>query len=99
MSKTNLSDAYMQVWVRIEDVPKLAFVIPPAPGNPNVLIGFHLSCPMGYLESAPLFCSTTKTIADFANNNAPCTHTHPLDALASNTPSPPQTPPQQGSSQ
>ena len=44
---------------------------------------------MGYLESAPLFCSTTELIADFANNDTPHTHPHPLDALASTNPTPP----------
>ena len=82
MSKTDLADAYMRVWIRIQDVPKLAFIIPLAPGNPNVLVGFHLSFPMGYLESAPLFCATTKTISGFANNDTPRVSLHPLDLLA-----------------
>ena len=47
MAKTDLSDAYMRVWINIPDVPKLAFAIPPAPGDEEPLIGFHLSCPMG----------------------------------------------------
>ena len=88
MSKTDLSDAYMRVWIRIEDVPKLAFVIPEAPGDRDVLVGFHLSCPMGYVESAPLFCATTETIADLANNDVKFTHPHPLDHIA-DTPPPP----------
>ena len=47
MSKTDLADAYMRVWVKIDDVPKLAFAIPPAPGDQEQLIGFHLSLPRG----------------------------------------------------
>ena len=71
----------MRVWICIEDVPKLVFVIPPAPNNLDMLIGFHLSCPMGYVKSALLFCTTTETIANFANHGQPWTASHPLDAL------------------
>ena len=31
MAKTDLSDAYMRVWLNIIDVPKLVFTIPPHP--------------------------------------------------------------------
>ena len=49
MSKVDLSDAYMRVWIRLTDIPKLAFVIPPLSGDVQALIGFHLSLPMGYV--------------------------------------------------
>ena len=87
MSKTDLSDAYMRVWINIPDVAKLAFAIPPAPGDTEPLIGFHLSCPMGYVESAPFFCATTETVADFANNDEPRTQPHKLEKLAESEPS------------
>ena len=29
LAKVDLSDAYMRVWLRAEDVPRLAFVVPP----------------------------------------------------------------------
>eukprot|EP00957_Ditylum_brightwellii_P002143 164882-Ditylum_brightwellii.AAC.1 len=67
MSKVDLADAYMQVWIRLEDVPQLAFIVPRHKGDPEPLVGFHLSVPMGYIESAPFFCSTTETVADLAN--------------------------------
>ena len=86
MSKRDLSNAYMCVWIHIEDFPKLTFVIPPTPNDPDVLIGFHFSCPMGYVKNAPLFCATTETIADFADHNNPRTAPHPLDALANSWP-------------
>ena len=69
MSKVNMIDAYMHVWIRPEDVMKLEFVIPPHPDDAEPLIGFHLSLPMEYLESAQYFFTTTKTVADLVNNN------------------------------
>ena len=69
LSKIDMSDAYMRVWVRPEDVLKLAFVVPPHADDTETLIGFHLSLPMGYVESAQYFCTTTETVADLANSN------------------------------
>ena len=82
MSKTDLADAYMRVWVKIDDVPKLAFAIPPAPGDQEQLIGFHLSLSMGYIESAPFFCAASETAADFANHSKQRTTPHKLETLA-----------------
>ena len=67
LSKTNLSDAYMQVWVQATDVPKIAFSIPPLVSDKEPLIGFHLSLPLGYVESAAYFCAASETVANFAN--------------------------------
>jgi len=36
MAKTDLSDAYMRVWLALKDVPKLAFVIPSVQGQSDV---------------------------------------------------------------
>ena len=47
MSKTDLSDAYMRVWIRIKDVPKLAFIIPLPPNDLDVLVGFSPQLPHG----------------------------------------------------
>ena len=55
LSKFNLSDMYMRVWVRPEDAPRLDLIIPPHPSNTHTLIGFHLSLPMGYTDCAPYF--------------------------------------------
>ena len=47
LSKVYLADVYMRLWVRMEDIPSLVFLIPEKhPSNPH-LIGFHLSLPMG----------------------------------------------------
>ena len=86
MSKTDLTDAYMRVWVKIDDVPKLAFAIPLTPGDQEQLIGFHLSLPMGYIESTPFFCAVSKTVADFANHSERHTAPHKLENLAATKP-------------
>jgi len=85
MAKTDLSDAYMRVWVNILDVPKLAFAIPQIPSDPEPLIGFHLSPPMGYIESVQYFCAVSETVSDFTNNGNALT-AHPLEDIAQTTP-------------
>lgn len=86
MAKTDLSDAYMRVWLNIVDVPKLAFAIPPIPSDPEPLIGFHLSLPMGYLESATYFCAVSETVADLANQQRDIEQLHPLEEMARTRP-------------
>ena len=86
MAKTDLSDAYMRVWIKLKDVPKLAFAIPPIPTNPEPLIGFHLSLPMGYIESAPYFCAASKTVADLPNHREDRDAPHRLETLANTKP-------------
>ena len=53
MSKIDLSDAYMSVCIHPEDLPRLAFVVPPHPLDCDTLINFHLYLPIGYVDSAP----------------------------------------------
>ena len=77
MSKVDMSDAYMRVWIRLEDVPKLAFVVPPHVDDAEPLIGFHLSLPMGYVESAQYFCATIETVADMVNGDWASAETAP----------------------
>lgn len=52
LAKVDLSDAYMRIWVRPEDLPRLDFVVPPHEGDAKPLTGFHLSLPIGYINSA-----------------------------------------------
>ena len=67
LSKVYLADVYMRLWVRMEDIPSLVFLIPEKhPSNPH-LIGFHLSLPMGYIYGASFFCATTETATDTTN--------------------------------
>ena len=75
----------MCVWIQPKHIPALAFVVPPHEGDIELLISFHLSLLMGYLESAPAFCCATEMVADLANTmwgewqDLP---THPLEAIA-----------------
>ena len=56
LRKIDLSDTYMRLWVRMEDVWCVTFLIPKKnPSNTHMVV-FHLSLPMGYINSAPYFC-------------------------------------------
>ena len=35
---------------------------------------FHLSTPMGYVESSPFFCAATKTVKDMVKNTMASIH-------------------------
>jgi hypothetical protein len=70
MAKVDLcSNAYMIIWLSLKDLPKLAFIGPPHSSDPESLVGFHLSLPMGLVESAPYLCASTETAADLINNS------------------------------
>eukprot|EP00957_Ditylum_brightwellii_P080657 6134676-Ditylum_brightwellii.AAC.1 len=69
LDKVDLADAYMQVWIQLEDIPTLVFIVPLCLGDTNALIGFHNSILMECIESALLFCATTKTVGDLANTS------------------------------
>ena len=49
LTKVDLSDAYMRVWIYTEDAPLRTFVVPLHPSNPEPLIRYHLYPPMGYV--------------------------------------------------
>ena len=49
----------MGLWVRMKDFPSVAFIIPKKNPRDQQLVGFHLSLPMGYVDSAPYFCMET----------------------------------------
>ena len=55
LGKVDLVGTYMRLWVSMEDVPSVAFLIPKKIPNNAQLAGFHLSLPMGYIDSAPYF--------------------------------------------
>ena len=67
LGKVDLADAYMRIWVRLGDTPSEAFLIPRKTQTDEQLVGFHLSLPMGYMDSSPFFCRATKTIINMAN--------------------------------
>ena len=82
----------MRIWVRLEDIPLVEFLVPKATPNEEQLVGFHLSIPMWYVESPAFFCATTKTVKDITLDTLSTRHTappHHLEDLADINP--PQT--------
>ena len=67
LSKVELAYDYMRLWVSMEDFPSAALLIPKKSPSNTQLVGFHISLPMGYINSAPCFCVATGTVADLAN--------------------------------
>ena len=62
LNKVNLADAYMRIWVRLEDIPSVEFLVQKATPEENQLVRFHLSITMGYVESDAFFCATNETV-------------------------------------
>ena len=62
MRKVDLADAYMCIWVRLADIPVVGFLIPRGKDSDPLLVGFHLSIPMGYVYSYSLFFAATKMV-------------------------------------
>ena len=63
----------------------MAFLVPKATPDEEQLVGFHLSIPMGYVESATFFCATTETVKDQTLDTLSTYHTappHHLENLA-----------------
>jgi hypothetical protein len=65
MMKADVDDGYYRKWLRVDDIPKLGVIIPGENGQP--LVAFPLVLPMGWVSSAPYFCSSTETITDVTN--------------------------------
>jgi hypothetical protein len=66
--KIDIADGFYRVWLRLEDVTKLAVAIPSPPGDTaGSLVALPLSLPMGWTQSPPAFSAVTETIADVAN--------------------------------
>ena len=67
LGKVDLVDAHMRLWMSMEEVPSIIFLILKKTPSKTQLVGFHLFLPMGYINSAPYFCMATETVADLAN--------------------------------
>ena len=57
LGKVDLADAYMCIWVRLNDITFVAFLVPKYTNSEPQLVTFHLLITMGYVESAPFFCA------------------------------------------
>ena len=82
--KIDIADGFYRVWVRLDDVPKLAVAIPHRSPEPP-LLALPLALPMGWTQSPPYFCAVTETIADLTNqrlHQRRSSRPHHLDALA-----------------
>ena len=93
LNKVDLADSYMRIWVRLEDVPSVAFLVPKATPDEEQLVGFHLSIPTGCVESAAFFCANTETVKDRALDTLYMRHTappHHLEHLADTKPPKPR---------
>ena len=67
LSKVDLADVYMRLWVRVGDVLSVTSLITNKTPSDTQLVGLHLSLPMVYINSAPYFCMEMETMANLAN--------------------------------
>jgi hypothetical protein len=100
LSKTDVADAFMRVWIALESIPVLGAILPSYPGE-EPIIAFPMILPMGWVDSPNFLCALTETIADLTNHRTAAlelaTTVHHLDAAASTAP--PPTAPRTGSPQ
>ena len=67
LRNVDLANAYMNLWVRIKDVLFVAFLTPKKNLSNLQMVGFQLSLPMGYIDSAPYYCMATETLSNLTN--------------------------------
>ena len=85
LGKVDLANAYMQLWVRLEDTLSVELLIPRKKPAYEQLVGFQLYLPMGYMDITPYLCMSTETIVDILNDSMDGRHMappHPLEGLA-----------------
>ena len=59
----------MRLWVKMEDVPSVAFLVPNKNPSDTYLVRFQLSLPMGYVTNAPYFCMAMEMVDNLANKD------------------------------
>ena len=77
LNELDIVDAYMRIWVRLEDILSVAFLVPKSTPEEDQLVGFHLSIPMGYVYSSAFLCTTTETFKDLTLDTLSTRHTAP----------------------
>jgi hypothetical protein len=89
LAKTDISDAFMRVWISLDTIPSLGALLPIYQGE-EPLVAFPLILPMGWVDSPNYLCAVTETAADLANArftaNDLSTSQHRLAGLASTKP-------------
>ena len=81
--KVDPAEAYMSLWVCVKDIPTTSFLIPKKNKLDEQFVGFNLSLPMGFRDSAPFLCRYSETVTDTANVTVlgrSAAHPHPLEA-------------------
>jgi hypothetical protein len=66
LAKTDVTDAFMRVWISPPTLPTLGAVLPSYP-NEEPIIAFPMILPMGWIDSPNYLCAFTDTIANLAN--------------------------------
>ena len=66
MSKTDVADAFMRIWIHQDSVPTLAALLP-SHGTESALVAIPMVLPMGWVHSPNYLCAVTETICDLAN--------------------------------
>ena len=90
LSKLDISDGFYRIWLLAKDTLKLGVLFPKEEGVPD-LVAFPLALPMGWVNSPPLFCAATETVADLANASLPQAsqaRSHRLEDVADTLPQP-----------
>jgi hypothetical protein len=89
LSKTDISDAFMRVWIALDTIPVLGAILPSLPGE-EPIIAFPMILPMGWVDSPNYLCALTETVADLTNARTTALDfapsAHPLEATANTMP-------------
>ena len=88
--KVDISDGYYRIPLQLDSIAKLAAVMPKEQGEEQ-LVALPMVLPMGWKNSAAIFCSATETITDIANERLrqplpPDDSPHRLEGLAASKP-------------
>ena len=65
--KCDIPDGFHRCVLWTSDVGSFTYVVPPILGDTEIYICVDLFLPLGWVNSPPLFCSTSETDADLAN--------------------------------
>jgi hypothetical protein len=68
LAKTDISDAFMRVWILLETIPCLGAILPSYPGK-EPLIAFTMILPMGWVDSPNYLCDITETTSQALDDN------------------------------
>lgn len=80
LSKIDISDGFYRIQLSARDVPKLAVLLPQAPGE-EPMVAFPMVLPMGWVNSPPYFSAATETAADLMNRRLQRNHDEPPHRL------------------